>query len=66
MSWKCSRPILFQDEETDVKSLRGKMYDVRGIKTTVAYHPLAVRRRPNLWSLFIEDWQYVAEQYFKR
>ncbi|MGY0694096.1 uracil-DNA glycosylase [Virgibacillus sp. FSP13] len=49
----------FQDEEMDVKSLRGKMYDVRGIKTTVAYHPLAVRRRPNLWSLFIEDWQYV-------
>ncbi|MBY0098183.1 uracil-DNA glycosylase [Mesobacillus maritimus] len=51
----------FQNQEMDVKSLRGKVHDVNGYTTTVAYHPLAVRRRPNLWPLFIEDWKLVAE-----
>lgn len=55
----------FQNPETDVKSLRGKFHQIHGFQTTVAYHPLAVRRRPNLWSLFLEDWMLVSEQYFK-
>lgn len=55
----------FQSTETDVKSLRGKLHHVHGYQTTVAYHPLAVRRRPNLWPLFLEDWKLVAEQYFQ-
>lgn len=50
----------FDDEEIDVKSLRGQWHDVRGISTTVAYHPLAVRRRPNLWNAFLEDFQRAA------
>lgn len=53
----------FQNPELDVKSLRGKFHDVNGYQTTTAYHPLAVRRRPNLWSLFLEDWKLVAERY---
>jgi len=34
----------FQDEAADVKTLRGKFYDVRGFQTTVAYHPFAVSK----------------------
>lgn len=56
----------FQNPEIDVKSLRGKFHDVHGYQTTVAYHPLAVRRRPNLWHLFLEDWKLVAENYFNQ
>ncbi|WP_156183187.1 uracil-DNA glycosylase [Mesobacillus campisalis] len=54
----------FQEPEFDVKSLRGKIHDVRGYQTVVAYHPLAVRRRPNLWPLFLEDWKLVAGHSF--
>ncbi|MFC4403374.1 uracil-DNA glycosylase family protein [Gracilibacillus xinjiangensis] len=50
----------FQDSDADVKSLRGTTTDVREYKVAVAYHPLAVKKRPNLWSLFVEDLQYVA------
>lgn len=56
----------FQSLDIDVKSLRGSWHDVHGFQTTVAYHPLAVRRRPNLWNLFLEDWKLVAERYFKQ
>ncbi|WP_338450967.1 uracil-DNA glycosylase [Niallia oryzisoli] len=56
----------FQDPETDVKSLRGKFHNFQGYQTTAAYHPLAVRRRPNLWPLFLEDWRLVAEHYLKQ
>ncbi|CEG25465.1 uracil-DNA glycosylase [Bacillus sp. B-jedd] len=54
----------FQDEEADVKSLRGGVHEVRGYKTAVAYHPLAVRRRPNLWPYFLEDWKHLARFYY--
>ncbi|MDQ0226359.1 uracil-DNA glycosylase [Metabacillus niabensis] len=53
----------FHNPEADVKSLRGKFHHVHGYKTTAAYHPLAVRRRPNLWRLFLEDWMLVAKEY---
>lgn len=53
----------FEDNEVDVKSLRGQSHFVHGYETTVAYHPLAVRRRPNLWDYFNEDWKLVAELY---
>jgi len=52
----------FDDAKVDVKSLRGQWHDVRGISTTVAYHPLAVRRRPNLWNAFLEDFQLAASR----
>ncbi|ASK61548.1 uracil-DNA glycosylase [Virgibacillus phasianinus] len=53
----------FHDSDVDVKSLRGSVHDVHGYQTMVAYHPLAVRRRPNLWNLFLEDWTNAANQY---
>ena len=53
----------FERSDVDVKGLRGKFYDIHGYKTTVAYHPLAIRRRPNLRTLFKEDWQLLAQQY---
>lgn len=54
----------FQDDEANVKSLRGKWHNVHGYETAVAYHPLAVRRRPNLAPLFTDDWKFVSEHYF--
>ena len=53
----------FQDAEADVKSLRGKWHMIHGYQTAVAYHPLAIRRRPNLQALFMEDWQFIAKHY---
>ncbi|MFJ5768704.1 uracil-DNA glycosylase [Psychrobacillus sp. NPDC093180] len=53
----------FQNPEAEVKSLRGSWHNVRGFETTVAYHPLAVRRRPNLRALFLEDLTLVAERF---
>ncbi|MCM3585446.1 uracil-DNA glycosylase [Mesobacillus maritimus] len=51
----------FQNPDTDVKTLRGQIHNVQGYNTTTAYHPLAVRRRPNLWPLFLDDWKLAAE-----
>ncbi|PWA09761.1 uracil-DNA glycosylase [Pueribacillus theae] len=56
----------FQNPKLDVKTLRGVMHHVQGFRTVVGYHPLAVRRRPNLRPLFIEDWEFVAYQYFQK
>lgn len=53
----------FENPEADVKTLRGTMHNVHGFKTAVAYHPLAVRRRPNLRPLFMEDLTFVANHY---
>lgn len=55
----------FEDSEVDVKDLRGSWHEVRGYQTTVAYHPLAVRRRPNLYSLFHKDLAFVATEFKK-
>jgi uracil-DNA glycosylase len=51
----------FKNPDVEVKSLRGSIQEVRGFPTLVAYHPLAVRRRPNLWSLFMDDWKELAK-----
>ncbi len=53
----------FQNPEAEVKSLRGTWHNVQGYQTAVAYHPLAVRRRPNLWRMFLDDWTFVAERF---
>lgn len=53
----------FQNAEAEVKTMRGTWHDVKGYQTAVAYHPLAIRRRPNLKHLFMEDWKFVAERY---
>ncbi|RUQ32864.1 hypothetical protein ELQ35_00860 [Peribacillus cavernae] len=53
----------FQNPDAEVKTLRGVWHEVNGFPTAVAYHPLAVRRRPNLRSYFMEDWDQIAERY---
>jgi DNA polymerase len=55
----------FKDMELDVKSLRGVWHNVRGLPTAVSYHPLAIRRRPNLRNIFAQDWTMVAERLSK-
>ncbi|GHH96741.1 uracil-DNA glycosylase [Neobacillus kokaensis] len=53
----------FENTDAEVKVLRGKIYDVNGYPTAVGYHPLAVRRRPNLWNMFVEDWKFLTGYY---
>ncbi len=55
--------VWFSDETAQVKTLRGTWHSIRGIPTAVTYHPLAVRRRPNLWRFFLEDWKRIAQRY---
>jgi DNA polymerase len=45
----------FKDPDITVKEARSGSYNIRGITTFVSYHPLAVRRRPNLYGIFLED-----------
>lgn len=53
----------FQNPDAQVKTLRGNWYNVQGCQTAAAYHPLAVRRRPNLQTLFLKDLLFVAKRY---
>lgn len=57
--------VWFDDEEADVKKLRGVWRIVRGVPTLTAWHPLAVRRRPALYRFFVQDCRMVAERLFK-
>lgn len=52
---------MFDDADARVKNLRGLWHDVLGYPCMVSYHPLAVRRRPNLLSRFMEDWMMLAQ-----
>lgn len=42
-------------ENASVKELRGSWHELQGIPVSFTYHPLAVRRRPNLYRFFLED-----------
>lgn len=53
------------DSQAEIKNLRGKIAMHSGIATAFSYHPLAIRRRPNLQPLFEADWQLVADYYRK-
>lgn len=55
---------IFNEGEAHVKHLRGRWHHVMGYPTVVSYHPLAVRRRPNLMKLFFQDWEMLAKRYF--
>ncbi len=55
----------FGEKDAEVKNLRGLWHSVRGYTTTATYHPLAIRRRPNLYPTFLNDWLMLAERYFK-
>ncbi|KAF1085015.1 Uracil DNA glycosylase superfamily protein [Sporotomaculum syntrophicum] len=52
----------FRDPSAEVKNLRGKIHKDNLLSIVVSYHPLAVRRRPNLKKYFLEDWRLVALQ----
>ena len=54
----------FGDKEAEVKNLRGAWHDVKGLPTAVTYHPLAIKRRPNLMSQYLADWRMLADRYF--
>lgn len=49
------------EEDACVKSLRGKPLVLLGRPCMVSYHPLAIRRRPNLMPLFLEDWEMLTQ-----
>jgi uracil-DNA glycosylase len=49
-----------EDPGAEVKTLRGKISFYKGVATAFSYHPLAVRRRPVLSRIFLEDWELVA------
>ena len=51
---------LFRDPLAEVKNLRGSVRQLCDYDIIVSYHPLAVRRRPNLARYFAEDWQLAA------
>lgn len=54
---------MFGDSEAHVKDLRGSWHIIMGYPTLVSYHPLAVRRRPNLMNHFIQDLEMLAHRY---
>ncbi|QHT63706.1 uracil-DNA glycosylase [Paenibacillus lycopersici] len=55
---------VFPDKEgASVKALRGSWHAFQGIPIGFAYHPLAVRRRPNLRGIFIEDLNALKEKW---
>ncbi len=57
---------MFADDEAHVKELRGKWHFLMGRPAIVSYHPLAVRRRPNLMKQFMEDWTMLAQRFFEK
>ena len=54
---------VFGNNEAHVKNLRGSWHMVMGYPSVVSYHPLAVRRRPNLMRIFIEDWKMLSQRF---
>ncbi|RIX52088.1 uracil-DNA glycosylase [Paenibacillus nanensis] len=47
--------LLPLNENPTVKELRGSWHSLRGTPIGFTYHPLAVRRRPNLMKIFVDD-----------
>lgn len=54
---------MLDDSEAQVKDLRGSWHTVMGYQAIVSYHPLAVRRRPNLANNFARDFEMLAQSY---
>ena len=52
----------FEDPTVEVKKIRGRIHQVRGYSVVASYHPLAVRRRPVLYKLFVADWELAARR----
>lgn len=53
---------LFEDSTYEVKNLRGRWLNWHKFPVCVSYHPLAVRRRPNLFLHALNDWERVASE----
>lgn len=51
----------FGNAELTAKEARGTWHIVRGLPAYASYHPLAARRRPNLYNIFLGDWKAVRE-----
>ena len=47
---------MLNDSDAHVRDLRGKWHQLLERPAIVSYHPLAVRRRPNLLNNFLDDW----------
>jgi DNA polymerase len=56
--------VMFDDKEAHVKNLRGIWHEILGYPCIVSYHPLAVRRRPNLTRHFLEDLDLLAQRLY--
>ncbi|GIO32905.1 MULTISPECIES: uracil-DNA glycosylase [Paenibacillus] len=52
-----------QQENATVKELRGNWHKFGGMPIGFTYHPLAVRRRPNLLRFFVEDLKALKEKW---
>lgn len=48
------------DAETSIRRLRGSDFELYGRRAIATYHPLAARRRPNLYPLLVEDLRRVG------
>ncbi|SFB51926.1 DNA polymerase [Cohnella sp. OV330] len=57
-----SEALLPDLEDASVKSLRGSWLAYQDTPIGFTYHPLAVRRRPNLMKFFIEDLKALNEK----
>lgn len=55
--------IFPEEEGAAVKELRGGWHKFQGFPIGFTYHPLAVRRRPNLLKLFVEDLKALNEKW---
>lgn len=58
-----SEALFPQKEDATVKALRGNWYEFEHIPIGFTYHPLAVRRRPNLLKFFVEDLKALKEKW---
>jgi DNA polymerase len=58
-----SEALLPQKEDATVKALRGNWHEFERIPIGFTYHPLAVRRRPNLLRFFVEDLKALKEKW---
>jgi uracil-DNA glycosylase len=51
---------MFDNKDAHIKNLRGRWHTLLEYPCIVSYHPLAIRRRPNLMHQFMEDWSMLA------
>jgi DNA polymerase len=59
----CLGEVVVQEmlgKDSHVKDLRGKWHLVMGIPAIVSYHPMAIRRRPNLMKQLTDDLRMLA------